>query len=190
MAIFHSHIQIISRGKGKSAVAAAAYRAGESITNDYDGVTHDYTRKGGIVHTEILLPENAPTKYYERAILWNAVEKIEKSKNSQLAREINIALPIELTREQNIILAREYVQHTFVDIGMCADLCIHDTGKGNPHAHTVLCVNPGIISIDEYSVITVSAVSPPMNPSNSPAIIIFCAASKLGTGINVHFLFK
>ena len=88
MAIYHCSIKIISRGKGKSAVAAAAYRAGECIANNYDGITHDYTRKGGVVHTEILLPGHAPVEYADRAVLWNAVEKIEKAKNSQLAREI------------------------------------------------------------------------------------------------------
>lgn len=88
MAIYHCSIKIISRGKGKSAVAAAAYRSGETLTNEYDGVTHDYTRKGGIVHTEILLPDHAPAEYADRSLLWNAVEKIEKAKNAQLAREI------------------------------------------------------------------------------------------------------
>ena len=100
MAIYHCSIKIISRGKGKSAVAAAAYRAGEKLTNGFDGETHDYTHKGGVVHTEILLPGHAPADFSDRAVLWNAVEKIEKAKNAQLAREIEIALPRELTREQ------------------------------------------------------------------------------------------
>jgi len=142
MAIYHCSIKIISRGKGKSAVAAAAYRAGEKITNEYDGITHDYTRKGGVVHTEILLPNHAPAEYSDRATLWNAVEKIEKAKNSQLAREIELALPVELTREQNISLAREYVRQLFVSAGMCADVCVHDTGGGNPHAHVLLTMRP------------------------------------------------
>ena len=93
MAIYHLSIKIISRGKGKSAVAAAAYRAGECITNEYDGQMHDYTRKGGVIHTEILLPNHAPDEYADRTILWNAVEKIEKAANSQLARELDIVLP-------------------------------------------------------------------------------------------------
>ena len=126
MAIYHLSIKIISRGKGKSAVAAAAYRAGECINNEYDGITHDYTHKGGVVHTEILLPDHAPRVYADRAILWNAVERIEKAKNSQLAREIELALPVELTREQNISLAHDYVKRHFVEQGMCADICIHD----------------------------------------------------------------
>lgn len=135
-------IKIISRGKGKSAVAAAAYRAGEKITNSYDGITHDYTRKGGVAHTEILLPENAPAAYADRAILWNEVEQAEKAKNAQLAREIELALPVELSPEQNISLVREYVKEHFVSAGMCADICIHDKEDGNPHAHVMLTMRP------------------------------------------------
>ena len=142
MAIYHLSIKIISRGKGKSAVAAAAYRAGVHIKNDYDGVIHDYTLKGGVVHTEILLPDHAPSEYADRSALWNAVERIEKVKNSQLAREIEIALPVELTKEQNIALAHDYVQQNFVEQGMCADICIHDKNDGNPHAHIMLTMRP------------------------------------------------
>jgi hypothetical protein len=142
MAIYHCSIKIISRGKGKSAVAAAAYRAGETITNEYDGITHDYTRKGGVVYTEILLPEHAPKEYADRSTLWNAVEQIEKNKNSQLAREIELALPLELSREQNISLTREYVKRHFVSAGMCADVCIHDKNDGNPHVHIMLTMRP------------------------------------------------
>ncbi len=142
MAIYHCSIKVISRGKGKSAVAAAAYRAGEKITNQFDGMTHDYTHKGGVVHTEILLPDHAPAEYADRAVLWNEVEKIEKAKNAQLAREIEISLPRELTREQSISLVREYVKRHFVAAGMCADVCLHDTGGGNPHAHIMLTMRP------------------------------------------------
>ena len=142
MAIYHCSIKIISRGKGKSAVAAAAYRSGETLTNNYDGVTHDFTRKGGIVHTEILLPPHAPPDFADRSTLWNSVEKIEKAKNSQLAREIEIALPVELDREQQIQLVREYVKENFVSVGMCADFAIHDKQDGNPHAHIMLTMRP------------------------------------------------
>lgn len=142
IAIYHYSIKIISRGKGKSAVAAAAYRAGEKITNEFDGETHDYTRKGGIVHTEVLLPDHAPAAFSDRAVLWNEVEKIEKAKNAQLAREIELALPRELTREQGISLVRAYVKAQFVNAGMCADFAIHDTGGGNPHAHVMLTMRP------------------------------------------------
>ena len=142
MAIYHCCIKIISRGKGKSAVAAAAYRSGEKIINEYDGITHDYTRKGGVVYTEILLPENAPEEYADRAILWNAVEKVEKEKNSQLAREIELALPQELSMDQNVFLVHNYIKHNFVSAGMCADICIHDKNDSNPHAHVMLTMRP------------------------------------------------
>ncbi|HEL0024390.1 MobQ family relaxase [Streptococcus equi subsp. zooepidemicus] len=142
MAIYHLCIKIISRGKGKSAVAASAYRSGEKIKNEYDGIVHDFTRKGGIAHIEILLPQNAPQEFSDRGALWNSVEKIEKSKNSQLAREIEIALPKELDREKQIELVREYVKENFVKVGMCADIALHDKGDGNPHAHILLTMRP------------------------------------------------
>ena len=142
MAIYHLCIKIISRGKGKSAVAASAYRSGEKIKNEYDGIVHDFTRKGGISHTEILLPQNAPQEFSDRGTLWNSVEKIEKSKNSQLAREIEIALPKELDREKQIELVREYVKENFVKVGMCADIALHDKNDGNPHAHILLTMRP------------------------------------------------
>ena len=142
MAIYHLCIKIISRGKGKSAVAASAYRSGEKIKNEYDGIIHDFTRKGGIAHTEILLPQNAPQEFLERGTLWNSVEKIEKSKNSQLAREIEVALPKELDREKQINLVREYVKENFVKVGMCADIALHDKNDGNPHCHILLTMRP------------------------------------------------
>ena len=142
MAIYHLSIKIISRGKGKSAVAAAAYRAGEVIKSEYDGIVNDYTRKGGVAHTEILLPANAQPQYADRATLWNAVEMGERNKNAQLAREIELALPVELTLAQNRELVRQYCQQNFVDKGMCADICLHDKNDGNPHAHIMLTVRP------------------------------------------------
>ncbi|MGX7070335.1 MobQ family relaxase [Gemella bergeri] len=142
MAIYHLCIKIISRGKGKSAVAASAYRSGEKIKNEYDGIVHDFTRKGGIAHTEIILPQNAPQEFSDRGILWNSVEKIEKSKNSQLAREIEVALPKELNREKQIELIREYVKENFVKVGMCADIALHDKNDGNPHCHILLTMRP------------------------------------------------
>ncbi len=125
-----------------SAVGASAYRSGEILKNEYDGVTHDFTRKRGIAHTEILLPPHAPPDFADRSTLWNSVEKIEKAKNSQLAREIEAALPRELDREQQIRLVREYVQDNFVSAGMCADIAIHDKNNGNPHAHIMLTMRP------------------------------------------------
>lgn len=142
MAIYHLCIKIISRGKGKSAVAASAYRSGEKIKNEYDGIVHDFTRKGGIAHTEILLPQNAPQEFSDRETLWNSVEKVEKNKNSQLAREIEVALPKELDREKQINLVREYVKENFVKVGMCADIALHDKNDGNPHCHILLTMRP------------------------------------------------
>ena len=142
MAIYHLFIKIISRGKGKSAVAAYAYRSGEMIENEYDGIVHDFTKKGGIAYTEILLPQNAPQEFVNRSVLWNSVEKIEKSKNSQLAREIEIALPKELNREKQIELVREYVKENFVKVGMCADIALHDKNDRNLHAHILLTMRP------------------------------------------------
>ena len=95
MAIFQCQIQIIKRSEGRSAVAAAAYRAAEKIENEYTGIVEDYSRKNWVEHSEIMLPENAPAEFRNRSVLWNAVEKSEKSKNARLAREVMIALPLE-----------------------------------------------------------------------------------------------
>ena len=142
IAIYHCNISIVSRGKGKSAVAAAAYRSGEKLTNEWDGMTHDYTRKGGVVHTEIMLPPHAPPSFSDRSTLWNSVELYEKAGNAQLASEIDAALPIELSREEQIRLVREYCSSQFVSRGMCVDFAIHDTDSGNPHCHIMLTMRP------------------------------------------------
>ena len=142
IAIYHCSIKIVSRGKGKSAVAAAAYRSGEKLTNEWDGLTHDYTKKGGVVHSEILLPAHAPPAFSDRSTLWNSVELSEKSNNAQLAREVEIALPVELSREEQTRLVREYCSSQFVSKGMIADFNLHDTGGGNPHAHILLTMSP------------------------------------------------
>ena len=142
IAIYHCSIKIVSRGKGKSAVAAAAYRSGEKLTNEWDGLTHDYTKKGGVVHSEILLPAHAPPAFSDRSTLWNSVELSEKSNNAQLAREVEIALPVELSREEQTRLVREYCSFQFVSKGMIADFNLHDTGGGNPHAHILLTMRP------------------------------------------------
>ena len=142
IAIYHCSIKILIRGKGKSAVAAAAYRSGEKLTNEWDGLTHDYTKKGGVVHSEILLPAHAPPAFSDRSTLWNSVELSEKSNNAQLAREVEIALPVELSREEQTRLVREYCSSQFVSKGMIADFNLHDTGGGNPHAHILLTMRP------------------------------------------------
>ncbi|MBQ8982455.1 MAG: MobA/MobL family protein [Lachnospiraceae bacterium] len=149
MAIYHLSVKIISRGKGRSAVAAAAYRSGTKLYNQYDGVLHDYTHKQGVVDSTILLPPHAPREYLDRETLWNAVEKIEKAKNSQLAREIELAIPKELPLSERKRVVLNYVQDTFVAKGMIADVCFHDKiyladNKivENPHAHILLTMRP------------------------------------------------
>ena len=104
----HIPVSIIKRSEGRSAVAAAAYRSGTKLTNEWDGLTHDYTRKSGVVHAEIMLPAHAPPEFADRSTLWNSVEQIEKARDSQLAREIEAALPRELSREQQLALVRAY----------------------------------------------------------------------------------
>ena len=138
MAIYHHSTQVISRKSGQSACASAAYRSAEKLYNERDGITHDYGRKDGVVHTEILAPENVPEWATNREKLWNEVEKAEKRVDSQLAREVNIALPTELNREEQIKLVTEYAKENYVDKGMIADVCVHDKGDGNPHAHIML----------------------------------------------------
>ena len=142
MAIYHCTCKIISRGQGRSAVGAAAYRSGKKLYNEYDGIEHDYTKKGGVVYSEIMLCENAPKEYQDRQTLWNAVEQIEKSSKAQLAREYEVALPVELSREEQIKLVRDFAKENFVDNGMCVDFSIHDKEDGNPHAHIMLTTRP------------------------------------------------
>lgn len=121
MAIYHLNVKIIGRNSGRSSVAATAYRSGDTLTNEWDGLTHDYSKKQWIEHSEIMLPDNAPESFQDRGTLWNAVEMAEKSGAAQLAREIEIALPLELNQSQHLDLVRSYIQKNFTDKGMCAD---------------------------------------------------------------------
>ena len=134
----HFKITIAKRSENKSAVAGAAYQSGERLFSEYDRKVKDYTGKKEVVHSEILLPPNAPEEYRDRAALWNAVEKVENQWNSQLARRMVIAIPKEIPHDQHPRLIREYCQEQFVSKGMCADFAIHDKGDGNPHAHIIL----------------------------------------------------
>ena len=144
MAIYHLEAKVVSRGTGRSAVAASAYLSCSKILNDYDGVQHDYTRKKGLVWQEIFLPEFAPSEWKERGVLWNAVEENEKTKDSRLAREFVVALPIELNEAQWEKLLSDFISDTFVADGMCADVAIHNPYPPghNPHAHIMLTVRP------------------------------------------------
>ena len=144
MAIYHLEAKVVSRGAGRSAVAAAAYLSCSRLLNEYDGVQHDYTRKQGLVWQQVFLPVAAPAEWQNREILWNAVEENEKTKDSRLAREFVVALPIELSRAQWERLLSDFVSDTFVSDGMCADVAIHDPYPPghNPHAHILLTVRP------------------------------------------------
>ncbi len=144
MAIYHLEAKVVSRGTGRSAVAASAYLSCSKILNEYDGVLHDYTRKKGLVWQEVFLPEFAPSEWKERGVLWNAVEENEKTKDSRLAREFVVALPIELNEAQWEKLLSDFISDTFVADGMCADVAIHNPYPPghNPHAHIMLTVRP------------------------------------------------
>ena len=142
MAIYHMQAKVVSRGSGRSAVAASAYMSCSRMYNDYDGIHHDYTRKQGLIYQEVMLPPMAPSEWNDREQLWNAVEAAEKTKDSRLAREFVVALPVELDKDSNISLLKDFIQKNFVDMGMCADFAIHDTDGHNPHAHILLTVRP------------------------------------------------
>ena len=142
MAIYHLSAKVIGRKAGRSSVAAAAYRSGGRLRDERQGVEHDYSRKGGVVHAEILAPENAPDWMRDRDRLWNVVEAVERRKDAQLAREIEVALPRELDRAARLELVRGFVAREFVGRGMIADLAIHEgrarDGREQPHAHVML----------------------------------------------------
>ena len=146
MSIYHCSIKIISRAGGRSAVASAAYRSGEKLYNDETGIIHDFTNKGGVIMNEIILPTNAPERYQDREVLWNEVQKIEKRSDAQFAREIEVALPIEMTREEHIECVRSFAKENFVELGMIVDWALHDKKDGNPHAHILLTMR----GIDEH----------------------------------------
>ena len=138
MAIYHLSSQIIKRSMGRSSVAAAAYRAGQKLLDERTGLVHDYRAKTGCDHQLILAPEHAPDWVFERAQLWNRVEQKEKRKDAQLCREIDIALPVELTQAQMIALVTQYAQSAFIELGMIADIAFHHLDSHNPHCHIML----------------------------------------------------
>jgi Ti-type conjugative transfer relaxase TraA len=138
VAIYHFHAKMIHRAKGQSAVAAAAYRSGSKLREQSTGITHDYTHKFGVEHSEILAPQGAPAWVFERSTLWNAVEASEKRKDAQVAREIEVGLPIELKDKEQVALIRDFVNREFVDKGMIADIGIHRDNPHNPHSHILL----------------------------------------------------
>ncbi|WP_024880265.1 Ti-type conjugative transfer relaxase TraA [Methylosinus sp. LW3] len=149
MAIYHLHVKVIGRKCGSSAVASAAYRSASRLRDDRLGRSHDFSAKRGVVHSEVLLPENAPEAWKDRERLWNEVEALEVRRDAQLAREVEFALPREITERQGIELARDFVRSEFVDRGMIADLNVHwdmaEDGMLKPHAHVMLTMR----SVDE-----------------------------------------
>lgn len=146
MALYHFHVGQIKRSAGRSAVECAAYRAGERLYSEYYGLVSDYTRKGGVMHAEILLPPHAPREYADRQTLWNAVEDTERNRNAQLAYSFDIALQNEFTLDENIALARKFLLDNFVTRGMIADFTVHhpdkDGGIANPHFHVMCPIRP------------------------------------------------
>jgi Ti-type conjugative transfer relaxase TraA len=142
MAIYHLHVKVIGRKTGSSAVASAAYRSASRLRDERLERRHDFSNKRGVVHSEVMLPENAPEAWDDRERLWNDVEAFEVRKDAQLAREVEFALPREMTERQGIELARDFVQAEFVDRGMIADLNVHwdmaEDGTPKPHAHVML----------------------------------------------------
>ena len=142
MAIYHLHVKVIGRKAGSSAVASAAYRSGSRLRDERLERSHDFSGKRGVVHSEVMLPENAPEAWRDRERLWNDVEAIEIRKDAQLAREVEFAIPREMTQTQGIELAREFVRGEFVDRRMIADLNVHwdmaEDGMPKPHAHVML----------------------------------------------------
>ena len=144
--LYHFHVTQVRRSAGSSVIASAAYRAGEKLYSERYGETRDYTRKAGVIFTEIVLPDNAPSEYKDRVTLWNAVEKAESGKKAQLAYSFDIALQNELTMEENIALARRFVREQFVAKGMIADLAVHspekEGGIQNPHFHVLCPIRP------------------------------------------------
>lgn len=142
MAIYHFSAKVMGRGTGRSAVASAAYRSASRLHDERLGRNHDFTNKAGIIHSEVMLPDGAPERLRDREVLWNEVEATEKRKDAQFAREVEFAIPRELSQEQGIALAREFVQREFVERGMVTDINVHwdigADGEAKPHAHVML----------------------------------------------------
>lgn len=142
MAIYHLHVKVIGRKAGASAVASAAYRSASRLRDHRIDRSHDFSAKRGVVHSEVMLPDEAPDAWSDRERLWNDVEAFEVRKDAQLAREVEFAIPREMSERQGIELARDFVQGQFVDRGMVADLNVHwdigEDGMPKPHAHVML----------------------------------------------------
>ena len=146
MDYFHLEAKVVSRGSGRSVIAAAAYASCSRLYNDYDGLTNDYTRKRGCLYSEVFLPDAAPPEWKDRQVLWEAVESAEKTKDSRLARELIVALPVELSLADWKAMLEKFIREQGTGLGMCADVNIHDTDGHNPHCHILFTVRP----LDEH----------------------------------------
>lgn len=148
MNYFHLEAKVVSRGAGRSVIAAAAYASCSRLYNDYDGLIHDYTRKHGCLYSEVFLPQYAPEEWKDRQLLWEAVESVEKTKDSRLARELVVALPSELSLDDWKSMLERFVREQGIDLGMCADVNIHDPYPPghNPHSHILFTMRP----LDEH----------------------------------------
>lgn len=148
MNYFQLEAKVVSRGAGRSVIAAAAYASCSRLYNDYDGLTHDYTRKHGCLYSEVFLPQYAPEEWKDRQLLWEAVESVEKTKDSRLARELVVALPSELSLDDWKSMLKRFVREQGIDLGMCADVNIHDPYPPghNPHSHILFTMRP----LDEH----------------------------------------
>ena len=138
MKVISYNVETISRGEGRSVVQFAAYCARSKIYCEYTGISYDHRGQHDLIYHEIMLPDQAPRRYEDPEVLWNEVEKVERSKNARLARTVRIVLPNELPKEAWVPLIRQHVDKQFVGKGMCADWYIHDKGEGNPHVHIIL----------------------------------------------------
>lgn len=148
MNYFHLEAKVVSRGAGRSVIAAAAYASCSRLYNDYDGLTHDYTRKQGCLYSEVFLPQYAPEEWKDRQVLWEAVESVEKTKDSRLARELVVALPSDLSLDDWKGMLERFIREQGTDLGMCADVNIHDPYPPghNPHSHILFTMRP----LDEH----------------------------------------
>jgi Ti-type conjugative transfer relaxase TraA len=144
LAIYHLTVKIISRARGQSVAAVAAYRSGSALRDERYGVTHNYARNGKAAHTEIMSPAGAPAWVQDREALWNRVEAAERRKDAQLARAVEIGLPVELSVTESLALVRDYIGHEFVSKGMIADFCIRRNDSNNPYAHILLTLREAI----------------------------------------------
>ena len=147
MALYYFHVDQVKRSEGRSAVASAAYRSGEKLHNLWDGETHDYTKKGGVVFTKIMLPPNAPEQFSDRSTLWNNLEQFEKRGDAQFAYSFDVAMQNEFTTKENIEYARQFVREQFLSVGMIVDFAFHLPGKDendipNPHFHVLVPIRP------------------------------------------------